>query len=157
MPRIIIVGRGGSGKDFLKKKYENANFTTAISHTTRPRRSNEIYGRDYFYVTETAFRQFIANGDLQEFDQFNGWFYGTSLYEWNSSQIFIKTPRGVEKIDKDDRKNCLIIYLDIAEDIRRERLLKRQDADDVERRIQADERDFKDFKDYDVRIDNPFF
>jgi hypothetical protein len=41
--------------------------------------------------------------------------------------------------------------------MRRERLLRRSDAHDAERRLLADAIDFENFKDYDLRITNPDF
>jgi guanylate kinase len=42
-------------------------------------------------------------------------------------------------------------------DIRKKRLAERNDADDVERRFLADERDFFKFSDYDTMITNEDF
>ena len=67
------------------------------------------------------------------------------------------TPSGISKMDQKDRDESLIVYLDIVEPIRKHRLLLRRDADDVERRLKADESDFKDFKNFDERITDPFF
>lgn len=155
--RIIIVGKGGSGKDHLKSTFIKRGFKPAISFTTRPKRINEQDGIDYNFISKEDFDGRLKTNTLQEFDEFNGWFYGTSNFEWNDKQVFIKTPRGVAKIDKEDRKSCFIIYLDIDYDTRRKRLSKRQDADSVHRRLNADESDFKDFKDFDLRITNNDF
>jgi dephospho-CoA kinase len=67
------------------------------------------------------------------------------------------TPSGVEKLRPEDREDSHIIYLDIPEEIRRLRLLSRRDADDVERRLAADQADFLNFADYDEQITDPFF
>ena len=45
-------------------------------------------------------------------------------------------------------------FIDIPKDIRKSRLLNRNDADSVDRRLQTDSEDFNDFKDYDIRITN---
>ena len=50
-----------------------------------------------------------------------------------------------------------IVYFDIDEETRRNRLLSRRDADNVERRIEADEKDFENFNDFDHRINDPNF
>jgi dephospho-CoA kinase len=67
------------------------------------------------------------------------------------------TPSGLSKISKKDRSESLVVLLEISEEIRRERMSKRRDADDVDRRIIADELDFSEFKDYDYLISEPFF
>lgn len=155
--KIIIVGKGGSGKDFLKSKFIERGFTKSISCTTRPRRTNEIADVDYNFIPKANFELMIQKDMFQEWDIFNGWYYGTTRKVWDESQIFIKTPRGVEKISKEDRVNCFIIYLDIGINIRTKRLSERQDADDVVRRVNADAIDFENFTDYDLRITNPDF
>jgi len=155
--RTIIVGKGGSGKDYLKEKFLSKGFTRSISFTTRPKRESEINGIDYYFVSEDIFKYKIKNNHFQEYDNFNGWYYGTSFETWNHCEVFIKTPRGVSKISKEDRKSCFIIYLDIKEEIIRNRISCRKDKDSVERRILADREDFKNFTDFDLRITNHDF
>lgn len=157
MGRIIIVGKGGSGKDYLAKKFIERGFKKDISSTTRPPRENEEHGINYFFLSEEDFMEKVRQGFFYEHKSFNGWLYGCSNEEWHSKNVFIMTPPGVASIRPADRKDCMVIYLDIPEEVRRERLEQRNDADTVERRLQADEEDFKDFKDFDIRITNPEF
>jgi guanylate kinase len=156
--RVIIVGKGGSGKDHLRKSLSEIGYKYCVSHTSRPPRQDEENGRDYFFVNigEVSEPEFLEN-NFYEWVTFNGWFYGTSISEFRSSDLLIMTPSGVKKLKSEDRKNSHIIYLDIPEDIRRERLLLRRDADDVQRRLEADRLDFTDFMDYDELINDPFF
>jgi hypothetical protein len=67
------------------------------------------------------------------------------------------TPGGIQKLTEKDRKESLIVYLNIDEDTRRTRLESRRDADDVKRRLEADFRDFLDFTDFDLEITDPNF
>jgi dephospho-CoA kinase len=67
------------------------------------------------------------------------------------------TPSGISQLSDTDRAESLIVYVDVSEEIRRERMSLRKDADDVNRRIAADAGDFKDFSDYDVKVDDPNF
>ena len=67
------------------------------------------------------------------------------------------TPSGIEKLKPEDRKESFIIFIDIDENILRERLAGRNDADKAERRIDADREDFKNFSDFDCIITNPNF
>jgi guanylate kinase len=156
--RVIIVGKGGSGKDHLRKSLSEIGYKYCVSHTSRPPRQDEENGRDYFFVNigEVSDPEFLEN-NFYEWVTFNGWFYGTSISEFRASDLLIMTPSGVKKLKSEDRKNSHIIYLDIPEDIRRERLLLRRDADDVQRRLEADRLDFTDFMDYDELINDPFF
>lgn len=158
MKRLIIVGKGGSGKDYLRKKLEERGFKYCVSHTSRPPREGEVNGKDYHFISlDTAIHEFIEKGRFYEHVVFNGWVYGTSLDEFNSSNLFIMTPSGLASMRIQDREESFVVYLDIPEDVRRDRLSKRNDADKLERRLQADYEDFKWFFDYDARITDPLF
>lgn len=156
--RIVLVARAASGKDFLRNKFEARGFKPSISITTRPPRPGEVEGKDYFFITESKAEQMIENDEFYEYVRFNNWLYGTTKKQFMEDDVFIMTPAGVSKIHQEDRKSCFIIYLDIPEDTRKLRLLQRQmPGDTVDRRIAADEEDFRNFKDYDMRVTNPDF
>lgn len=160
--RIILVGKGGSGKDHLRKMLEKRGFKYCVSHTSRPMRPNEMDGKDYFFVKEEDLKLDDSNSEsfseyFYEWTKFNGWFYGTSKPEFFSSNLLIMTPSGISKLKKEDRKESFVIFLDIEESIRRKRLRNRSDADKVERRIKADEEDFRNFIDFDFSMRNPKF
>ena len=149
--KVILVGKGGSGKDYLRKIMENFGFLYCKSYTTRPIREEEENGKDYIFIEE---KDIPKKKDLYESVYFNGWFYGTPKSEFEKSNLFIMTPKGISFIKKSDREKSIIIYIEADEETRRSRLLERRDADDVERRIKADEEDFKDFEDFDLVIKN---
>ena len=156
--RVIIVGKGGSGKDHLRKSLAEMGYKYCVSHTSRPPRQGEEDGVDYFFVNiEDVSDPVFLEKNFYEWVTFNGWFYGTSISEFKQSDLLIMTPSGVEKLRLEDRKDSHIIYLDIPEEIRRQRLLSRRDADHVERRLAADQDDFSNFDDYDEQITDPFF
>jgi guanylate kinase len=151
--KIIIVGKGGSGKDFIRNYFERRfpNTKYCKSYTTRPIREGEENGKDYIFINDS---EIPSEKDLYESVYFNGWFYGTLKKDFNESNLFIMTPKGISSLKKKDRKKCLVLYIKADEEIRRERLSRRKDADDVERRIKADEEDFSKFDDYDIAIGN---
>lgn len=156
--RIILVGKGACGKDYARQQLENYGLKYCVSHTTRPPRKGELNGVDYYFISlDSAIHHFIEKNLFYEYVEFNGWIYGTSLDEFKNSDIFIMTPGGISKLKPEDRKESFIVYIDISEDVRRERLSKRNDADNVERRLAADEKDFENFTDFDARITNPDF
>jgi dephospho-CoA kinase len=68
------------------------------------------------------------------------------------------TPTGLSHIDEVSRKQSFVIFIDIAEDVRRQRMLARDmPGDSVERRLEADRLDFENFSNYDIRITNHDF
>ena len=156
--RIVLCGKAASGKDHLRQILEGRGFSYGISYTTRPPRDNEVDGRDYYFIDESEFQSLIDEKFFYEHVSFNGWLYGTSREQWyETDDVFIMTPSGINKIKIEDRKSTFIIYIDIPIEVRRERLSKRSDADSVDRRLQADENDFKNFTDFDIRINDHKF
>lgn len=150
--RIIIAGKGASGKDYLRKILVDCGFKYSVSHTTRPPRKGEIDGVDYYFVDNNEASSMVERGAFIEHTVFNEWIYGTSEAEFFESDLFILTPSGISQLSERNRDESFIIYLDIPEEIRRERMSERKDADDVDRRLKADEDDFYLFSDYDLRI-----
>jgi guanylate kinase len=158
MARTILVGKAASGKDHLRKKFESRGFKYAVSYTTRPPRPGEIDGKDYIFISEEKFNEMIDRDEWYEWVAFNGWKYGTSKDQFFNDDLFIMTPTGTSHIKPEDRGDSFIIYLDMPIEKRRARLEARvMPGDSVERRIIADEEDFKDFNNYDIRITNDDF
>jgi guanylate kinase len=153
--KIVIVGRGGSGKDFLRRKFESRGFKYCVSHTSRPIRSGEVEGVDYKFTDVEFFSDNILN--FYEIDEFNGWKYGTLIDDFKNANLFIMTPRGVNNIRPEDRANCFVIFIDPDKETIRKRLLERRDADSADRRIEADDKDFFEFSNYDMRVTNHDF
>lgn len=122
-------------------------------------RPGEVDGVDYHFIEPDTFQSMIETNQFYEWVTFNGWHYGTSNDQWyGECNLFIMTPHGVSKIKPEDRPTTFIIFTDIDQEIRRERLLARNDNNDkIERRIQADEIDFANFTDFDLRIKDPNF
>lgn len=155
--RIILAGKAGSGKDFLRDVFTERGFEPDISVTTRPMRDGEEAGKTYHFISEEQYQDLERGDALYESIRYVGKAYGTLRVSWESSDVFIMTPTGVSQIHPEDRDDCYVIYLDIPMDVRRGRLQKRSDWDSVNRRIEADEKDFKHFKDFDARITDPLF
>lgn len=153
--KIILVGQGASGKDYFKSILKNKGYKCSISYTSRPPRDGEEDGKDYHFVTREQFENLIEANVFLEHDIFNGWYYGTPIPSGEDS-VFIMTPRGVSALSEELRKQCVVIFINLPEEIRRERLSKRSDADSIERRLDADRKDFEGFTDFDVEITNVF-
>jgi len=150
------VGAGCSGKThlcdaFLRSVQRNIKFTT------RPQRMREINGKDYHFVQEYTFKIMSKMKSFRFEEQFNDWKYGTSTSHWIQAKIFIFPPFVVKSLSPEEREESCIMYLNIDEKVRRKRLEKRKDADSVERRLNADSKDFADFSEYDYLVNNPFF
>jgi guanylate kinase len=165
--KIIILGKSGSGKDFLMRRLIEKGLKGCLKMTTRPQRKHEVQMITYNFVNESSFLDKLNQNDFLCYQTFNvtpdnkdpeTWYYGITKEEFNQSQVFIMTPGEFSNIDEETRKGCFVVYLDIDRDIRESRLFRREDKNDsIIRRLDADEIDFKDFRDYDLKITDPEF
>lgn len=154
---LVIIGKSGSGKDSVVKEFEKNGWKKIIKYTNRPKRNGEIDGIDYHFVSinfmeeksffsEESFT--VASGDT--------WYYGISsedLYrslftDKKNNYIIIMTPTEYKKLNKMlfaiKGIDYISVQIDIPDDIRRERLIKRgDDIEEIDRRIKADNKDFE--------------
>ncbi|MGN1409045.1 MAG: guanylate kinase [Eubacteriales bacterium] len=76
---IVISGPSGSGKgtvvEELRRIYPKAG--VSVSATTRQPREGEIDGVHYHYKTRDEFEELIKNGEVLEYTEYNGNYYGT--------------------------------------------------------------------------------
>lgn len=157
--RLVLCGKAASGKDHLRRRLQDKGFKYGVSYTTRPPRPGEEEGRDYFFITEERFDSMRRDGLWYEWVEFNGWYYGTTIEQFKETcNLFIMTPIGISGIKPEDRQSTTVIWLDIDRETRVERLRGRDmPGDSMGRRLDADERDFAGFTDFDVRITNTDF
>ena len=76
---FIISGPAGSGKGTVVKKLieKHEEVKLSISMTTRQPRPIETPDVDYYFVTREAFEENIKNGQMLEYAEYNGNYYGT--------------------------------------------------------------------------------
>jgi guanylate kinase len=156
--KIAIVGPAATGKDYLRKRMMDRGFVYGVSCTTRLPREGEAHGKDYYYLTPEEFESKIERGEFAEWQDFNGWKYGLTKDEFEKCDVMILNAEAVNLLEPEYRNKLFIIYLDIAEETRRERLGVRADKnDEIDRRIMADNDQFRNFFDFDCRITNENF
>lgn len=78
---IVIAAPSGCGKSTIINALTaegDLNLGFSVSATTRPMRPGEKHGVNYYYMTEQAFRDAIAEGEFVEYEEvYPGCFYGT--------------------------------------------------------------------------------
>lgn len=76
---IVYSGPSGVGKGTILKPllYPEGSLVLSISATTRAPREGEVDGREYHFVSREKFLEMIAEGDMLEYAEYNGNFYGT--------------------------------------------------------------------------------
>ena len=77
---LILSSPSGAGKTTLARMILQAkelDLTLSISVTTRPRRSNEVDGIHYTFISQKQFEALRDGGELLEWAEVHGNFYGT--------------------------------------------------------------------------------
>lgn len=76
----IVSAPSGAGKTTLLKRLLAADpgLRFSISYTTRPPRTQETHGQEYFFVSQEEFLRLRDQGGLLEWVEQFGHFYGTS-------------------------------------------------------------------------------
>lgn len=84
---IVFSAPSGSGKTTLVHHLldqEKLGLQFSISATSRPRRGQEIDGKDYYFISKEKFQEHIKNKDFLEWEEvYTDNFYGTLLSEVN--------------------------------------------------------------------------
>ena len=75
----VVSGPSGAGKGTICKELlkNNENIKLSVSATTRAPREGEKEGVNYYYKTHEEFKKMIEEGDLFEYAERYGNFYGT--------------------------------------------------------------------------------
>lgn len=151
---VIFTGKSSSGKD-NSKLYAllNYNIEQAVACTTRPMRSNEQEGFDYYFISQEAFSDAINSNKFLEYRQYDTklgvWYYGTKLeaFDETKSYIMIKDLYGAIELKHklQSKFNVIIVYISRPDSLRRLGAELR-DANfselEWERRLHQDDKDF---------------
>ena len=162
---VILSSPSGAGKTTLVKEIsKKKNFKISISHTTRKPRSNEINGKDYFFISEKEFKDLINKNKFLEYAKVFNHYYGSSkdavLEKLRNGEnvIFDIDWQGTQQIksQKLDYKILTIFILPPSRDELYKRLLNRDKNHEkiaIERMKQFNE-DVLHWKDYDLVVIN---
>ena len=79
---IVLSGPSGVGKGTVRKaifERDDNEFQYSVSMTTRPMREGEVDGVDYYFRTKEEFEAMIEAGEMLEYAEYVGNYYGTPL------------------------------------------------------------------------------
>ncbi|AKU02916.1 TPA: guanylate kinase [Streptococcus agalactiae] len=79
---IVFSGPSGVGKGTVRQEIFSTpdhKFDYSVSMTTRPQRPGEVDGVDYFFRTREEFEALIKEGQMLEYAEYVGNYYGTPL------------------------------------------------------------------------------
>lgn len=92
----LIVGRSGSGKDYIANLLEKKGLRRLVSYTTRPVRSKEDES-SHIFITEAEAASYT---DKVARTVINGHEYFATADQINNSDIYIVDPNGIDELVK---------------------------------------------------------
>ena len=142
---IILSSPSGAGKTTLVKKLSKLNnFITSVSHTTRPPRTNETNGKDYFFISKKKFKSLIKKKNFLEYAKVFDNYYGSSKnfviknLKKGKNVLFDIDWQGTEKIKKQKFNFKLITFFILPPS--RKILFKRLSNRDMKDKLIASQR-----------------
>jgi guanylate kinase len=84
---VVLSAPSGVGKTTIARVLvdREEDFSFSVSATTRPPREGEIDGVDYRFVSEVEFLEMVDRGELAEWAEVHGDFYGTPIESLKSA------------------------------------------------------------------------
>ena len=79
---IVFSGPSGVGKGTVRQEIFSTpdhKIEYSVSMTTRAQRPGEVDGKDYFFRSREEFEELIRNGQMLEYAEYVGNYYGTPL------------------------------------------------------------------------------
>lgn len=114
---FVVSGPSGVGKDTLVQEYlKNHEGHLSISATTRSPRKGEIDGKNYYFLTEEEFKNWIKQDNFLEYAIYNNNYYGTpkskivELLEEGIDVFLIIEVQGAFQV-KDKMKDAILIFI----------------------------------------------
>ena len=145
---MCVMAESAAGKDRLVNELCNRNnLTQLISYTTRARRANE--DDTHIFVDEETYQQMKDDNNIAAYTYINGNHYWSTINQLYESDFYVIDPRGVESLKALNLSNLhlVTVYVNVPEDVRKERAKLRGDDMNVYRNRCLSEREqFRDMK-----------
>lgn len=157
---FIVMGKSATGKDTIFKRLvqnDRVKLKTIIPYTTRPVRTGESNGVEYFFVSEEEMRNMDRAGKIIEVRKYQtvlgDWYYFTAddgqIQMGSNAYLMITTLEAYEKIrDFYGKEQVVPVYIEVEDGERLTRALAREKQDknpkfdELCRRYLADQKDF---------------
>jgi len=162
---FVLSSPSGAGKTTLTKKLaeNNKNFKISISHTTRKPRSNEIDGKDYYFVKEKEFYTLISSDSFFEHAKIFDHYYGTlrkpvlKLLSEKNDVLFDIDWQGTQQLKSVKYLSLVTIFI-LPPNIRalKKRLLNRHQGQEklIEQRMNKFNEEISHWNEYDYVVVN---
>jgi guanylate kinase len=161
---FVISAPAGTGKTTLVRMLaqEFPCIYESVSCTTRPPRSGEVDGKDYYFLSKKEFEEKVGQGDFLEYAEVFGYHYGTSRshvfeqQEMGKHVFLVIDTQGAMQLKK---KRFPAVYIFLSppslEELER-RLVKRktENMETIEKRLSWAKAEIEMMEKYDYHIVN---
>lgn len=108
---LVISGPAGSGKGTVNAHLlERDDFVYSVSATTRAPRPGEVDGVNYHFISKEEFLHRIEHGDMLEYTEYCGNYYGTPLKE--AEEVLASGKNLILEIEVEGARNVKARYPD---------------------------------------------
>lgn len=116
MKLITITGPSGAGKDTVARMLsEMTGYNVLCSYTTRPRREDEVNGREHWFVNECMVRPEFRLA----YTKYGGYEYWTSLAQIVHPSIYVIDENALKEMRENfPHLKVVSIYVDASEKVR---------------------------------------
>lgn len=161
---IIVSGPSGAGKSVLVAGVLQAipGLRFSVSYTTRAPRGNERHGVEYYFVDRGQFDGLIQSGELLEWAQVYGHYYGTSrkfvdgVLQADNDLVLDVDVQGARAIREIRPESIAIFIMPPSYQVLRERLEQRKLDKEyvIEQRLKIACEEISHYRNYDFLIIN---
>ncbi|AOT56809.1 guanylate kinase [Weissella soli] len=162
---IVLSGPSGVGKGTVRKalfEETDIDFQYSISMTTRNPREGEMNGEDYFFVTREEFEKNIAEGNMLEYAEYVGNYYGTPKTFIDDTlasgrDVFLEIEvQGALQVKEKMPEGAYIFLTPPDLDALKERLVGRgtEDMDVIDKRVNTAASEIRMMANYDYAVVN---
>jgi guanylate kinase len=164
---FVVAAPSGAGKSTLVNALleREPAISLSVSHTTRPPRVGELYGRHYYFVERGEFEREIAEGIFLEHAEVHGNLYGTSrttvqaLLAQGRDVLLEIDWQGAEQIRR-TKPDCVSVFILPPSRAELERRLRGRGSDSaevIERRLHNSREEIAHAHEFDYILINDVF
>ncbi|MBD2258921.1 guanylate kinase [Pseudanabaena sp. FACHB-2040] len=164
---IVFTGPSGVGKGTLLRALlqRHPELQLSVSATTRSPRPGEVHGQHYYFISRDEFRQMVDQGQLLEWAEFAGNFYGTprqpvsNLIQAGHWVILEIELEGARQVRSSFPEALQLFVLPPSLSELEQRIRQRgQDAEDsIQKRLQRAQTEIEAATEFDIQIINDDF
>lgn len=129
---ILLIGPSAVGKTEVANELNRLfHIKKVVTHTTRPKRKNEVIDVDYHFVSKDTFLKMQKENQFIETTFYNNHYYGTSKKELGENKVLIVDPNGKDAFLALKDPHIVIFYLKADDKTRKKRMIERGDSDEI--------------------------